>query len=103
MALAHPIHPDSIFALKLRESMEKGREEGMEKGIEKGREEGIEKGAYLQKLEIAKGMLRKNLSLDMILELTGLPVAELEAFQKTLQPCSIGARSYVTIGDSSME
>jgi len=68
MALAHPIHPDSIFALELRESMEKGREEG----------------AYLNKLEIAKGMLRKNLSIDLILELTGLPLAELKALQKML-------------------
>jgi len=76
MALAHPIHPDSIFALELRESMEKG--------MEKGREEGMEKGAYLNKLETAKGMLRKNLSIDLISEITGLPLAELEALQKIL-------------------
>ncbi len=75
MALAHPIHPNSIFALELRESMEKGREEGMEKGMERG--------AYLNKLEIAKGMLRKNLSIDLISEITGFPTAELDELQRT--------------------
>ncbi len=76
MALAHPIHPDSIFALELRESMEKG----IEKGIEKGREE----GAYLNKLDIAKGMLVDGFSLESITKYTGLPFSELEALQKTL-------------------
>jgi len=68
MALAHPIHPDSVFALELRESMEKG----------------MEKGAYLNKLEIAKGMLRKNMSIDLISEITGLPLTELDTLQRTI-------------------
>jgi len=66
MALAHPIHPDSIFALELRESREEGREEG----------------AYLKQLEIAKGMFRKNMSIDLISEISGLPVSELETLLK---------------------
>ncbi len=78
MALAHPIHPDSIFALELCESMEKGIKKGMEKGIIKGREEGI----YLEKIEIAKGMLADGLSIDTITKYTSLSSAELEKIYK---------------------
>ncbi len=70
MALAHPIHPDSIFALELRESMEKGREEGMEKGMERG--------AYLNKLEIAKGMLSDGFPIEVISKYTGLSIEDLK-------------------------
>lgn len=52
MALAHPIHPNSIFALELRESMEKG--------------------AYLQKLEIAKGMFADGFPMEVICKYTGV-------------------------------
>jgi len=34
--------------------------------------------------QIAKGMLRKNLTIDMISEVTGLSLTELEALQKNL-------------------
>jgi len=57
-------------------------EKGIEKGLVKGREEGMEKGAYLQKIEIAKEMFRKNMTIDLISEITGLPVSELETLLK---------------------
>jgi predicted transposase/invertase (TIGR01784 family) len=50
---------------------EKGREEGIEIGIEKGREEG--------KLEIAKNLLIKGLSIDLIHETTGLDTQTIQS------------------------
>jgi predicted transposase/invertase (TIGR01784 family) len=52
-----------------------GIEEGIEKGIEKGIKEGIEKG----RLEDAKNMLRKGLSIDLIYEITGLDTKTIQS------------------------
>jgi predicted transposase/invertase (TIGR01784 family) len=58
------------------EGLAKGREEGLEEGLEKGREEGLEKGLEKGREEIknsiAKNLLLKNLSHDVISSATGL-------------------------------
>ena len=64
----------------IREGIERGRREGIERGkregIERGKKEGIEFGIQQGRadamLEIASGMLRKNISIKDICELTGL-------------------------------
>jgi hypothetical protein len=67
----------------------KGREEGIvlgqEKGIALGQEKwfglGREKGMIEEKTEIARRMLKKGISLDIILETTGLSRSEVESLE----------------------
>lgn len=53
-----------------KEGLEKGRQEGRQKGRQEGRQEGLEKG----KIEVARKMLLKNIDIDVIAEITELPV-----------------------------
>ena len=52
------------------EGIEKGRKIGIAQGIEKGKEEGMEL--------VALNMLKKNLDIALISEITGLTVKEIE-------------------------
>jgi len=74
------------FESKLDSAKEKGREEGleegMEKGLEKGMEKGLEKGLEKGKIGIAKKMLKKNMSIDVIIEMTDLTKEEIENLKK---------------------
>ena len=56
----------------IREGIERGRREGIECGKKEGIEFGIQQGRADAMLEIASGMLRKNISIKDICELTGL-------------------------------
>ncbi|HLP49119.1 MAG TPA: Rpn family recombination-promoting nuclease/putative transposase [Candidatus Kapabacteria bacterium] len=56
------------------EGFEKGKQIGIEEGFEKGIEEGIEKG----KIEMAIKMKAKGIGIDIISEMSGLPVKEIE-------------------------
>ena len=56
----------------IREGIERGRREGIERGKKEGIEFGIQQGRADAMLEIASGMLRKNISIKDICELTGL-------------------------------
>ena len=62
------------FEAGVEKGMKKGIEKGREEGIEQGREEGIEQGAYNTKLETAKKLLLKGMSLVEISEVIGLPL-----------------------------
>ena len=57
---------------------EKGIEEGIEKGIEKGKVIGIEEGEKKKEIKIVKNMLKSNLSIETIMEVTGLTEEEIE-------------------------
>ena len=54
--------------------MEERFEAGMEKGIKKGREEGIAQGTYNKSLETAKKLLEDNISPEVVVKYTGLPL-----------------------------
>ena len=49
-----------------------------EEGIEEGEKKGIEKGKKEEKIEIAKNMLKKGLDVNLISELSGLTIEEVE-------------------------
>ena len=86
---------DEYMTLKMREkeievdSFDKGREEGRQEGIEEGiieglnkgiaqgRKEGKQEGIEERNIEIAKNMLRQNLSVEMISSITGLSIDEI--------------------------
>ena len=55
-----------------------GMRTAREKGLEEGREDGIKEGAKLEKLEIAKNMLKKGIDIQTIEEITGLTKEEIE-------------------------
>ena len=52
--------------------------EAQEKGMQKGREEGIEKGRQ----EVALRMLKQNMQLQLITQLTGLPIQQIQKLKK---------------------
>ena len=58
--------------------VKEGREEGILEGILEGREEGRLEGILESKLEIAKRMLDSDLSVDQIIECTGLSKEDIE-------------------------
>ncbi|HHS2762224.1 hypothetical protein PO864_20935 (plasmid) [Providencia alcalifaciens] len=67
---------------------EKGRQEGLLQGLEQGFEKGIEKGrekervlAYQRQLNMARNLLKNGVSLDLIVESTGLSREELISLQ----------------------
>lgn len=57
------------------------REESYSKGIERGIKQGIEQGTKDSKLEIAKNMLKDNISIELISKFTGLSVEEIESLK----------------------
>ena len=57
---------------------QEGLEEGMKKGITKGKKEGIAEGKKANKIEIAKKLLKKNMDILEIQEITGLTQEEIE-------------------------
>ena len=46
------------------------------------RKEGIEEGSKESKLEIAKAMLKKNMDINLIAEITNLPVEEIKTLKQ---------------------
>ena len=60
-------------------TMETAINEAREEGIEKGLEQGLERGRYEGQLEMIRKMLSKGLSLEVVSDVTGLSLEELEA------------------------
>ncbi|MGL9718780.1 MAG: PD-(D/E)XK nuclease family transposase, partial [Wolbachia sp.] len=64
----------------------RGKKEGIQIGHEKGREEGIqigeEKGEMKAKIVVAKNSLKAGVSIDVIAQITGLPVDEIKQLQE---------------------
>ena len=53
--------------------------EALAEGISKGRKEGLSKGILQEKLSLAKGFLKKGVSVETIAEVTGLTIDEIKA------------------------
>lgn len=58
--------------------LEKGMQKGLEKGLQKGLEKGLEKGRQEEKIQIASTAKKQGLSCEMIANLTGLSIDEIE-------------------------
>jgi predicted transposase/invertase (TIGR01784 family) len=67
---------------------EEGLKEGIEKGIEKGIEQGIKKGKKQEQKEMVRKMLAQNLSIDMIIEITGLTKEEIQEIKESKESFS---------------
>lgn len=64
--------------IKLSEQLKK---QGFELGIKQGLQQGVEKGAEEKALSIAKNMIAENISLDLIVKLTGVSMRQLKRFK----------------------
>ena len=64
--------------MMLRREREDGFDEGIKEGIAKGKLEGIKEG----QISMAKSMKTKNLDINLISEITGLTIDEIEKLYK---------------------
>ncbi|MBA8756829.1 MULTISPECIES: Rpn family recombination-promoting nuclease/putative transposase [Wolbachia] len=64
----------AVLAQKLDDATAKGREEGREEGIQIGHE----KGRKAEKIEVAKNSLKAGVSIDVITQITGLSIDEIQ-------------------------
>lgn len=69
---------DEEKAKSLKEGIEAGKAQGLEEGKAQGLQEGKAQGMQQSKIEIAKKMLSKGMSLDLVLEMTGLSEEEIK-------------------------
>ena len=60
------------------------RQEAFDDGIQQGISQGISQGELQAKIETAKNMLNKNISIDVVGECTGLPLETIEQLKKEL-------------------
>jgi len=68
----------------IREGIKDGREQGVKQGIKDGIEQGIQQGIEQSKVEIVKNMLEKDLDVDLISELTGFNLEEVNTIKDKL-------------------
>ena len=59
-----------------------GKREGLKQGLQEGKKEGIIEGEKNEKINIAQNMLKKKLDKNMISEVTGLTIEEIEKLSK---------------------
>ena len=57
------------------------REKGIQEGIEKGMQVGIEKGMEKERNKVVFSMLQNGISMDVVAEITGLSVEQIEALK----------------------
>ncbi|MBV3638945.1 hypothetical protein KSY15_21940, partial [Bacteroides cellulosilyticus] len=62
----------------LSTAAEEGREEGWQKGMQEGRQEGMQKGRQEEKIENARTMKSLNISSEVIHQVTGLAIKDIE-------------------------
>ena len=71
-----------IYQYDKQITLEDKRREGIKEGIKKGKlegiKEGIEKGKLAEQISMAKTMKSKNMDINLISEITGLPIDEIE-------------------------
>jgi len=78
---AEMIH-NSIVSEARREGLQQGLQEGLEQGLEQGLQEGLEQGKKEKQIEIAEKMLIKQISIEQIVEITGLTEKEIYNLKK---------------------
>ena len=60
------------------QGLQEGKAQGLQEGKAQGLQEGKAQGMQQSKIEIAKKMLSKGMSLDLVLEMTGLSEEEIK-------------------------
>lgn len=68
------------FAVKSghEDGLKQGLQKGLQEGLKEGLEQGLEQGIKQRNIEIAKTLLKANISKDFIVQTTGLKIDEIE-------------------------
>ena len=69
---------DTDIAVQRKEAFDDGLSQGRNEGISIGLSQGISQGEKKAKLETAKSMILRNISIDIVAECTGLSIEEIE-------------------------
>ena len=62
------------YATDIEVQREEAFEKGVSKGLQQGIQQGVSQGEYQAKIETAKNLVAKKISIDIIAECTGLSV-----------------------------
>jgi predicted transposase/invertase (TIGR01784 family) len=62
-------------------ALDKGIEQGIKQGIEKGKQLGLAEGEQKKALEVAKGLLKAGIAVEVIIKTTGLTKEEILALK----------------------
>lgn len=65
----------------IEQGIKQGIEQGIEKGIEKGKQLGLAEGERKKSLEVAKGLLKAGIAVEVIIKTTGLTKEEILALK----------------------
>ena len=75
---------NAIMKAGYDKGLKAGIEQGINQGIEKGINQGIEQGVNQEKKEIAKRLLKMKMSINQIMEVTGLTKEDVERINNEL-------------------
>ena len=79
------IRNEKAMKAGMAEGIARGLEEGRARGIAEGKAEGKVEGREEEKVESAKRMLRKNMDIETIMEITELSKEEIEKIKETIE------------------
>ena len=66
------------YDMTMETAIDEAREEGLEQGLERGLEQGLEKGLEQGRKQLVCEMVSRGMSPDLISEMTGLSIEEIE-------------------------
>ena len=69
---------DMTLETAIDEAREEGLVQGLEQGLEKGLEQGLEQGRNEERLQLIRKMVSRGMTPDLISEMTGLSLEEIE-------------------------
>ena len=73
---------DEEYEMYVKSEISEAREDAHKEGIKEGIDIGIKEGSKESKLEIARAMLKKNMDINLIAEITNLPVEEIKTLKQ---------------------
>lgn len=73
---------DAIMSSAWETGMEKGLQEGMVKGLQEGMEKGLQQGIRQERQDIVFRMLEKGMDPEMIADLTGMNIEEIQKLEE---------------------
>ena len=66
------------YDMTLETAIDEAREEGFVQGLEQGLEQGLDQGRNEERLQLIRKMVSRGMSPDLISEMTGLSIEEIE-------------------------
>ena len=66
------------YDMTLETAIDEAREEGLVQGLEQGLEKGLEQGRNEERLQLIRKMVSRGMTPDLISEMTGLSLEEIE-------------------------